>query len=108
MSRHFEIAQLAADLVGARRVLAALKRERSDCACEEYGKPDYAAGDRGEPECWTDSIGVPDCDVKTDNWCEPCKKRMQIQPKVLDASKAATKAWYALKRAVNKAEKEAP
>ncbi len=107
-SHHFTIAQLAADLVDARSVLARLKRERSNCVCENYSKPDYGAGDRGDPECWTDSIGMPDCDVEANEWCEPCKKRMQIHPKVVEASKAASRAWLDLKRAVNKAKKEQP
>jgi hypothetical protein len=107
-SIHFRIAEMAADLVEARSTLAALKRERSSCVCENYSKPDYGAGDRGDPECWTDSLSDPNCDPEALEWCDPCKKRMQIHPRVLEASKAATKAWYALKRGVNKAKKTQP
>lgn len=107
-SPHFKIAQLAADLVDARAVFASLKRKRAACVCENYSKPDPADYYRGDPACYWDLDKDPDCDPEANEWCEPCKRRKEIHPKAVEASKAATKAWYALKRAVNKAKKETP
>lgn len=104
-SIHFTIAQLAADLVEARELRCALKRERNSHVCEFESKPDYSIGDSGEPACWW-SAKWPDHDPE--DACDNCKKRAQIQPRLEAASKAATKAWTALKRAVNKAKKTEP
>ena len=96
MSEDRKIASLALELVSSRAVLAKLKRERAACPCEAYSKPDPADYYHGDPACWTVD------GLTTEEMCETCQKRALIQPKVEAASKAATKAWLALKRAVKK------
>lgn len=104
-SPHFTIAQLAADLVDARAMLATLKRESRTLGCEHFIKPDHSIGDSGEPMCFWNRED-PDFDI--DDACEPCRKRIEMQPKLEAASKASSKAWRDLKRAVVKTKKLEP
>lgn len=95
--------QAAIEFVRARVARDRLRSERSSIACEvEYeggfGECGQSFYDPGIPACWR-MVHEGLTEVDPDTVCGPCMERISAHERYAEASKEATRAWRALRKA---------